>query len=225
MSKFCGKCGAQLDNDARVCGRCGNVVSEDISLNNIGDSPQKKRRTKKLFIGVVATVAVMAVAIVVFVNIICSNSYKAVIDTYINSNLKNADATAFMELFPDEFLSYVLREENMSRREAADELQKQLDSSVNMIDSYYNDWSVSYEITDTHDSSNADIKLLSKDCEDLYGFTVSAEKEVTVEVLVSATVDGETKEKTQDIDITLIKVDNSWYLWGLNGSTFDDMLK
>lgn len=224
MSKFCGKCGAQLDNDARVCGRCGNVVSEDISLNNIGDSPQKKRRTKKLIIGIVATVAAIVVAIIVMVNVIGSNSYKSVIDTYINASMKTADATTLMELFPNEFLSYVLKEEDMGRREAANQLQKQLDSSVDMLNSYYDDWSVSYEITDTTDSSSADVKFLSDDCKDLYGFTVSAEKEVDVEVTVSTTKDGETDTKIQNTDITLIKVDNSWYLWGINGTTFDKML-
>lgn len=224
MSKFCGKCGSQLDDDARVCGQCGNVVSEEVPTNNSGYSSTRKKGSKKIIIGIVATVVVITVAIIVIMNIIGSNSYKAVIDTYINSSLKTADATAVMELFPDEFLSYALKEENMSRREAADELQEQLDNAVDMIDSYCDDWSVSYEITDTHDSSKADIKLLSEDCEDLYGFTVSDEKEVTVEVSVSANVDGEIKDQTQDMDITLIKVGNSWYLWGINGSTFDDMI-
>lgn len=224
MSKFCGKCGFQLDDDARVCGQCGNVVSEEVSANSSGYSSAGKKSSKKIIVGIVATVAVITVAIIVIMNIIGSNSYKSVIDTYINSSLKTADATAVMELFPDEFLSYALKKENMSRREAADELQEQLDKTVDMIDSYCDDWSVSYEITDTHDSSKADIRLLSEDCEDLYGFTVSDEKEVTVEVSVSANVDGEIKDQTQDRDITLIKVGNSWYLWGINGSTFDDMI-
>lgn len=224
MSKFCGKCGAQIDDDARICGQCGNVVSEDVLVNKSSYLPTRKKGKKKIIIGSVATVAAIVVAIIVMVNVIGSNSYKSVIDTYINASMKTADATTLMELFPDEFLSYVLKEEDMGRREAANQLQKQLDSSVDMLNSYYDDWSVSYEITDTKDSSSADVKFLSDDCKDLYGFTVSAEKEVDVEVTVSTTKDGETDTNIQNTDITLIKVDNSWYLWGINGTTFDKML-
>lgn len=34
MSKFCGNCGAKLEDDARVCGNCGTPLDGAFLLSN-----------------------------------------------------------------------------------------------------------------------------------------------------------------------------------------------
>lgn len=52
MSKFCGNCGAQLDDAAKVCGNCGtplelnNTANASIPGINYVD-PEKRRKQRK----------------------------------------------------------------------------------------------------------------------------------------------------------------------------------
>jgi len=65
MAKFCGNCGAQLDDGDKVCGQCGTPVN-----GNAGTvpglkvvDPEKKKKMAKRIKGIVALVIVVALAI------------------------------------------------------------------------------------------------------------------------------------------------------------------
>ena len=67
MAKFCGNCGAQLDDDDKVCGQCGTPVN-----GNAGTvpglkvvDPEKKKKMAKRIKWIVALVIVVALAITV----------------------------------------------------------------------------------------------------------------------------------------------------------------
>ncbi len=65
MAKFCGNCGAQLDDDDKVCGQCGTPVNGNASSVpglKIVD-PKKKRKMAKTIKGILALIIVVAVAI------------------------------------------------------------------------------------------------------------------------------------------------------------------
>lgn len=70
MGKFCGNCGAPLDDDAKVCGQCGTPVNEsfpdDINFNpaDIGKGKKMKKRIKTI-----AICFVLIVVVVVGINI------------------------------------------------------------------------------------------------------------------------------------------------------------
>ncbi len=225
MSKFCGNCGSQMDDNAVVCGNCGCSMSDNKTTFKPSDPEQDKAKKSKIkkIIGICAAVVAVALVVVICFNFIGGRSYKSVVDTYIEASIKEPDAAAALELFPDELLSKSLRDEGMTRTEAVKKLQDSLDSAVEQIEKYCDDWSVSWEVVDIVDASNSEVKYLSDDCEDLYDFKVSAKKDLTVEIAVEVTVDGETKTNTQDLDLTLIKSGKSWYLWGIEGSSIDSL--
>lgn len=222
MSKFCGNCGAQMDDNTVVCGNCGCKVSNN-QIGNFKETNAKKGSKKKI-IKICATLLVVVLIIVISLNFIGGRSYKSVVDTVIEATVKEPDAIAFFELFPQEILIQALRDEEISRTEAINEMQDTLDSEVERIEKYCDDWSVSWEIIDTVDASNSEVKYLSADYEELYDFKVSAKKDLTVEVTINVTVDGETKTEVEDCDLTLIKSGKLWYLLGIDGTNIDDGL-
>lgn len=65
MAKFCGNCGAKLDDDAKVCGQCGTpldgVPSKTIGLKTADPEKQKKVRKTVKLIAVLAAIVVIAV--------------------------------------------------------------------------------------------------------------------------------------------------------------------
>lgn len=61
MAKFCGNCGAQLDDDARVCGQCGTPIDESrgkVPGLKIVDPEKKKKLIKKMKMVIVLAVAI-----------------------------------------------------------------------------------------------------------------------------------------------------------------------
>ena len=65
MAKFCGNCGAQLEDDDKVCGQCGTPVN-----GNAGSvpglkviNPEKKKKRAKMIKGIVAFAIVVALVI------------------------------------------------------------------------------------------------------------------------------------------------------------------
>lgn len=226
MSKFCGNCGSQMEDSAVICGNCGCRLSDNpapVVINSAVTTSEKKGSKKKI-IGIGVAVVAVALIVVLCFTFLGGRSEKAVVETYIKSGIENPDAASLVELFPEEFLTYQLREEGMSRTEAIKEMQETLDNVYEQIDKYCDDWSVSWEITDTLDASDSEVKYLSADCKDLYGFEVSGQKDLTVEMTIEITKDGEKSSKVQECDLQIIKIGKSWYLWGINGSSMNSFL-
>lgn len=51
MAKFCGNCGARLEDDAKICGKCGTPV-EGVTTSIPGlkvTDPEKQKKVKKTF--------------------------------------------------------------------------------------------------------------------------------------------------------------------------------
>ena len=64
MARFCGNCGAQLDDDAKVCGQCGTPIDGNALGLKIVD-PEKKKKMMKKVKGVIALAIVVVIAVVV----------------------------------------------------------------------------------------------------------------------------------------------------------------
>lgn len=221
MSKFCGKCGTMLNDDARVCGNCGENMSEDISVRNNGS--KKKGLNKKVIIAIVAVVLIGGLITFISLTFFGGRAYEEVIKKYISASTENPDAYELMTLIPDEVLDKTIKDSGVSRREGIEETQDSLEQSIGYFDDYYDEWSIAYEIVNVDDSSKNEIEMLSDDCEDLFGFTVSDEKEITLELSVNTVVDGEKDTQTQDMKITVIKVNGDWYLWEIDGKAIDSL--
>lgn len=68
MSKFCGKCGAKLDDDAKVCGQCGTPVAG--APTNIAGVGAHAFAAQKSTSGIIKRVVLLVAAVVVVLLVI-----------------------------------------------------------------------------------------------------------------------------------------------------------
>lgn len=226
MSKFCGNCGAKMEGSAVVCGNCGCSMDNN-QTTFIPSNPEhikaKKRKIKKI-IGIFSVVLLVVLIIVLCFTFLGGRSEKDVVETYVKSGFENPDAASIIELFPEEFVTYQLRKEEMSRTEAIKEMQETIDDTYDKIDKYCDAWSITWEITNTIDAFDSEVKYLSADCKTFYDFEVSDQKDLTVEMTIEFINDGETDSRDIECDLQIIKVGKSWYLWEINGSSMNSYL-
>ena len=213
---FCGKCGAKNDDSAVFCAECGNRIQAAAPVAPAapaanpapaaapvatGSKPGFTLNTRNIGIIAVAAVAVIALLISCFF-IFGGRSYKDVVKDYFKATEK-ADAKLMMELLPDDLIKYVMKEEDMTKKEMTEDLQDSLD----MIHRYYDEVKISYEITDTEDFDKDELKEIKEMYEEI---DVKVKDAMIVEVEVTMELDGDERTTTQEL--TLIKVGGSWYL-------------
>lgn len=225
MSKYCGKCGTMLDDDAIVCGNCGENMPDDTSVgNNNFNSYTKKKSVNKIIIISIVVIALIG-GLITFISLTFfgGRSYEEVIKTYISASIENPDAYELMTLIPDEVFEESIKDSDISRREGIEKIQESLEDTKEYFDDY-GEWSITYEIVDVDASSKSEINILSDDCEDLFGFTVSDKKTISLELSINREKDGEKDTETLNNEIAVIKVNGDWYLWESAGSSIADGL-
>ena len=73
MAKFCGHCGAPMDDDARVCGQCGVPIDGNLNQGNSGGTVQgggkgKSKPWIKIVIALVVVACIAGIAVKVVSN-------------------------------------------------------------------------------------------------------------------------------------------------------------
>lgn len=67
MSKYCGNCGARMDDSARVCGNCGTPFKDALLQNSYAvpavQDKKKVKRLVKLFVGLSALILAIIITI------------------------------------------------------------------------------------------------------------------------------------------------------------------
>lgn len=207
MAKFCGNCGARLDDDAKVCGQCGTPLdgaSVKISGLKIADpEKQKKLRNKvKLFLGVIAVI----LGAIVTVNI-ASNfmGYKGLLRKVMTA-YEGYDIDTIVSLSSDmyyhgegDFVEYYF-EYNVG---------EDLDSFESSVGHSY---SLSYEVKETYTLSDRKLNTLLDTIKSTYSdFDVSAIKKVVVAEITVTAKQG-SKSVNKDLQITMTKEGSSWKL-------------
>lgn len=191
---LCKKCGTENPDGAKYCSKCGKALNEK--------SPAKKKREK----GIVLAVCVI-VAVVLLVYTLGGRSYKKTIDTFVTSQFA-VDAQSIVELLPEKVVDKALEETGYSKTELVDEANDSLKKQVDSLDqSLGDDWKLSYKMTNVEDVTDDDLDDLKSNYEDI-NVKVSAAKTVEVEF----TLKGDETEVSNSLEISVIKVDRSWYL-------------
>ena len=189
---LCKKCGTENPDGAKYCSKCGKALNEK--------STAKKNREK----GIVLALCVI-VAVVLLVYTLGGRSYKKTIDTFVTSQFA-VDAQSIVELLPEKVLDKELEETGYSKTELVEETNDFLKKQVDYIDQYLgDDWKLSYKMTNVEDVTGDDLNDLKSNYEDI-NVKVSAAK--TVEV----TLKGDETEISNSLEVSVIKVDRSWYL-------------
>ena len=191
---LCKKCGTENPDGAKYCSKCGKALNEK--------SPAKKNREK----GIVLALCVI-VAVVLLVYTLGGRSYKKTIDTFVTSQFA-VDAQSIVELLPEKVVDKALEETGYSKTELVDEANDSLKKQVDFLDqSLGDDWKLSYKMTNVEDVTDDDLDDLKSNYEDI-NVKVSAAKTVEVEF----TLKGDETEVSNSLEISVIKVDRSWYL-------------
>lgn len=191
---LCKKCGTENPDGAKYCSKCGKALNEK--------STAKKNREK----GIVLALCVI-VAVVLLVYTLGGRSYKKTIDTFVTSQFA-VDAQSIVELLPEKVLDKELEETGYSKTELVEETNDSLKKQVDYIDQYLgDDWKLSYKMTNVEDVTGDDLNDLKSNYEDI-NVKVSAAK--TVEVEFTLKVDE--TEISNSLEVSVIKVDRSWYL-------------
>lgn len=191
---LCKKCGTENPDGAKYCSKCGKALNEK--------STAKKNREK----GIVLALCVI-VAVVLLVYTLGGRSYKKTIDTFVTSQFA-VDAQSIVELLPEKVLDKELEETGYSKTELVEETNDSLKKQVDYIDQYLgDDWKLSYKMTNVEDVTDDDLDDLKSNYEDI-NVKVSAAKTVEVEF----TLKGDETEISNSLEVSVIKVDRSWYL-------------
>ena len=191
---LCKKCGTENPDGAKYCSKCGKALNEK--------STAKKNREK----GIVLALCVI-VAVVLLVYTLGGRSYKKTIDTFVTSQFA-VDAQSIVELLPEKVLDKELEETGYSKTELVEETNDFLKKQVDYIDQYLgDDWKLSYKMTNVEDVTDDDLDDLKSNYEDI-NVKVSAAKTVEVEF----TLKGDETEISNSLEVSVIKVDRSWYL-------------
>ena len=191
---LCKKCGTENPDGAKYCSKCGKALNEK--------STAKKNREK----GIVFALCVI-VAVVLLVYTLGGRSYKKTIDTFVTSQFA-VDAQSIVELLPEKVLDKELEETGYSKTELVEETNDSLKKQVDYIDQYLgDDWKLSYKMTNVEDVTGDDLNDLKSNYEDI-NVKVSAAKTVEVEF----TLKGDETEISNSLEVSVIKVDRSWYL-------------
>ena len=191
---LCKKCGTENPDGAKYCSKCGKALNEK--------STAKKNREK----GIVLALCVI-VAVVLLVYTLGGRSYKKTIDTFVTSQFA-VDAQSIVELLPEKVLDKELEETGYSKTELVEETNDSLKKQVDYIDQYLgDDWKLSYKMTNVEDVTGDDLNDFKSNYEDI-NVKVSAAKTVEVEF----TLKGDETEISNSLEVSVIKVDRSWYL-------------
>jgi uncharacterized membrane protein YvbJ len=216
---FCHNCGSRIDDKASSCPVCGTPIATKTSPAPTAPATPRQSKLSNSTIGIIAVVGALIVALIIGIIFLfpsdgssakesSSNSesqgrtYTAVVKDYFKATEK-ADAKLMMELLPSDLIKYVMKEEDMTKKEMTEDLQDSLD----MIHNYYDDVKISYEITDTEMFDTDDLKDIKENYKEI---GVKVKDAMIVEIEVTMELDGNERTTTQEL--TLIKVGGSWYL-------------
>ncbi len=206
---FCGYCGAQNQKDAAFCEECGaplgNSAPVASSSKPVKEKPETHKKNRIVGISIVAVIVAACIAIVV--GIFGGRSYKSTADKFIKATFE-ADGKAMLSLMPEKMIKAACKEADMTERELAKEITQSLEDAIDYYNSYYDEWSYSYEITAVIDISGEDLKDMKESYKGEFDVKVKAAKVVTVKVTIA--LDGDTMPNK--VSIPMVKVGNSWYL-------------
>ncbi|WP_290092139.1 zinc ribbon domain-containing protein [uncultured Dubosiella sp.] len=112
MAKFCGNCGAKMNDSAKVCGQCGTPVDPDFKKNNTSREKKKFPKWVKWVVLVLVLVVGGAIAFKVFSGNGYDHIVKEVVEVYETGDvdaLMNDSSMLYMEDGGDEPEEYLVK--------------------------------------------------------------------------------------------------------------------
>lgn len=208
MTRFCGNCGAQLDEDDRICGQCGTPVRENqeqVPSLKIAN-PEKKKKLMKMIKIVVILLIVAAIAVVgtkVVLNFTGTNGMVRKIMTAY----KNYDIDSLVNMSSDMY--YFSDNEDYVDQYFENAVGKNIDSFESSVGHNYK---MSYKIEETYDVSQRKQSEMLKSIEIFYpNFDIDMVEKIVI-CTVKVTAKQGSRSTSKDVKITLSKEGKEWKL-------------
>lgn len=206
MAKYCGNCGAKMNDNAKVCGRCGTPVDGSVTTSSVKIvDPEKEKKNKKIFKLAVALILVMAVALTTFNVVSKFTGYNGLIRK-VMAAYETYDIDTLVSFSSD---IYYYGEEDYVEDYFENVVGTTLDSFELSVGHNYQ---MSYEIKETYTISERKTNEILEGIEYSYpDFDVSIIKElVAFDITVTAKQGG--KLDNRDLNVTMSKENGSWKL-------------
>lgn len=208
--RYCTNCGGELGN-TQFCTKCGTKVESTYEETNFVNNNTSSHRKANKFIPIIAILVIVAIATSGFY-IFGGRSYKSLVKTYVDASMKG-DAKKLVSLLPEGRVQYMIDSWYDDEDAIIEDLQEDLDDSLNQVkDILGDDYKVSYNILDERDYEESEFAEFKEDYLNDYNTKISAAKELTVELVVSA----KGKESSKNVTFTAVKIGHSWYISGLD---------
>ncbi len=213
MAKFCGSCGAQMDDNDKVCGNCGTPVPGAAKINvpskeEVASVAGSDKVKKILPVAIVAVVAV--VVIIVAVKILSGiTGYNGAVNKMAKA-LKDNDNEALYNLsscISDEI------NESWYGEDFYDQYDRQISSVLDKYeDKVGNIKKISVKINDATEVSDRKFNSYREDLQNAYNMDTSAIKKM-VKLDITITVKGSKKSAVYNVDnLVAVKESGGWKL-------------
>lgn len=206
MARFCGNCGAQLDDDARVCGQCGTPIEGGkgkVPEFKVVDPEKKKKLMKKMKIAVV--LVVLLIIVLVGIKIVQSFTGTSGLVRKVMAAYKEYDIDTIVSLSSDMY--YYSDYENYVEEYFEYAVGQNIDNFESSVGHSYK---MSYEVEEIYDLSQRKQDEMLKNIEYLYpDFDVDVINKIAVaDVKVTAKQGSKSISKT--LKITMSKEGKTW---------------
>lgn len=239
MAKFCGSCGAQLDDSAKVCGKCGTPLGGN-ALNGVKNMAAKvpgldkvtskvtsadKQTLKKYGILGGAAIAALIVVIIIISTIVNSTGTNGLTKKYMKV-LKDGDGDAYFEMLSSYW------EDRADYEKDEDYEDNKIDTFENyaeMFDEYFKEecgskYKIKYEIVDSEVLEGRSLDRVIERYEIKEGKKTKVDpldsfskvKEVEIDVI------GKGKKGEEDITLKLLYVKDTKGGWKILAVEYDE---
>lgn len=218
MSKFCGNCGVQMEDSARICGNCGTPF-EEMEKNAAPNTfkvpkesnmtPEKKAKIKK-GITLIVILAVVVVVAVIALNIVSNFvGYKGTLRKAVKA-VNDYDIETILDVSSE--IKYVRAYDDPIEIEEAilDEVSETLDYYESLVG---HDPKIRYTIKETYKLSARKLQNFIEEIERNYSYDSFGIEEV-VQIDLEIEVTGSNKrEEHNTISLYMIKENEKWYVF------------
>ena len=222
MSKACSNCGTVLEDNAAFCANCG-------TQSEVAAAPAPVKSKKPMIITIVAVVAALIVAGIVFLFIL-GDSYTTPIERAIDITFKG-DFDDLGDYAPDAYWD----NQSDTRENAIQELKDQGKEYVKELtdglsDIFGSNYKVDYEINDKDSLSKGKLALIGKALEENYGIAAD-EVSSGYKVNLTVSIKGSKDNASATAVVTCAKIDGTWYMIRHSGenlsflATMEDVLQ
>lgn len=199
MSKYCMKCGKQIEEKDLHCPYCGAVQENNFEVKDL--SSQKENKQKDVLVPIVAVCAVILVVIIVVLNLFVFNKgYESPIESLFDA-IESEDVDDLEDALPD----YLIDSDDYDD-DSGQSMLKMLSASVEMI--YGDDFDISYKVLDKKSIEKDELKDLEKSIKKEYNEKADVDKGYKVKI--QAIIEGDKTSNKNETTINIYKIDGKW---------------